>query len=124
MGFKDDVRVKAEEFQGELDGLKGRVSALENLAAQLKGSPVSTPARRAEVTRDVTGTAVRSSARSTLDYAAVAFGLSEIKRKVAQINGVHGLGNEYAGAVQYFADVFAKADPAFDVEEFKRQANI
>lgn len=66
-----------------------------------------------------------SQAASGVDYGAVAFGLSEIKRKVATaLGGAPGLTNEYAGAVQYFADVFAKSDPSFNADEFKRQAGV
>ena len=67
-------------------------------------------------------------AASTLDrvdYAAVAFGLSEIKRKVtAQLGNGSEVTSVYAGSVQYFADVFAKADPEFDAALFKRQAGV
>lgn len=106
MGFKDEAR---EAFAN----LVTRVEALEALATQIKGSPVSTPARRTE-----------TAARSALDYAAVAFGLSEIKRKVGQLSNSHEVASEYEGTVQYFADVFAKADPSFDVAAFKRDAGV
>lgn len=62
-------------------------------------------------------------AATALDYGAVAFGLSEMKRKIVDAFGYSGeVGREHSGAVQYFADVFAKADPAFDADEFKRAA--
>lgn len=121
MGFKDDVRAKAIE-------LDERVTALENLARQIRvpNAVAGLPVRPAStVVRDVTGTAVRSGQRSTLDYGAVAYGLSEIKRKVAGLVGdgdASALRSEYAGTVQYFADVFTKADPQFDADEFKRAA--
>lgn len=111
MGFKDEAR---EAFAN----LVTRVEALESLAEQIKGSPISTPARREGV----------AAQRSTLDYGAVAFGLSEIKRKVSHLaesaGHTSGLRSEYADTVQYFADVFAKADPAFDAAAFKRQAGV
>ncbi len=61
-----------------------------------------------------------------IDYGAVAFGLKEISRKVG--NALGGSAGdprtEYAGAVQYFADVFMKADPQFDADAFKRQSGV
>jgi hypothetical protein len=118
MGFKDEAR---EAFAN----LVTRVEALESLAAQLKGSPVATPARRAEVMRPgSTPTTTFSEDRDVVDYGAVAFGLSEIKRKVAAAGVGSALQSEYVGAVQYFADVFAKSDPSFDVALFKRQSGV
>lgn len=61
---------------------------------------------------------------STVDYGAVAFGLSEIKRKVAANLSSAVPASEYEGTVQYFADVFAKADPNFDADAFKVQAGV
>lgn len=125
MGFKDDMREAAEDFRDELAVLHGRVNALEKLAEQIRRGDTRTVAA---VTRELSTTA----ARSTLDYGAVAFGLSEIKRKVAEL--IQGgsadmayaarerAAEEYVGAVDYFADVFAKADPAFNREEFNHLA--
>lgn len=131
MGFKDDVRAKAEEFEGDLTDLKRRVSALENLANHLRstGAPVQFATPRVQrvsdrellVSRDpIDGASVRS--RSTLDYGAIAFGLSEIKRKLVSVIGADTLRGEHQGAVDYFADVFAKADPEFNRDEFNRLA--
>lgn len=76
------------------------------------GRVAETPSRSASVSGRVIG----------VDYGAIAFGLSEIKRKVGQVVTGSEMISEYRGAVQYFADVFAKSDPAFDADEFKRQA--
>lgn len=63
-----------------------------------------------------------------VDYGAVAFGLSQIKRDVANVVGSEArtadLTAHYVGTVQYFADVFAKSDPSFDIGAFKRQAGV
>jgi hypothetical protein len=66
---------------------------------------------------------------NSVDYGAVAFGLSEIARKVRGLVVNHGatsgaLEDEYKGAVQYFADVFAKSDTEFDADAFKRQSGV
>lgn len=107
MGFKDDVRAKAAEFEGDLANLKRRVNALEALAALRRRDPID----GASVGR-----------RSTLDYDAIAFGLSEIKRKLSGVIDGATLRTEHQGAVDYFADVFAKADPQFNRDEFNRLA--
>lgn len=114
MGFKDEAR---EAFAN----LVTRVEALEELARQLKGGANVTSTRVAD--RTIT-TATNLPHRSTLDYPAVAFGLSEIKRKVSQLSNSREVASEYTGTVQYFADVFAKADPSFDVAAFKRDAGV
>lgn len=58
-----------------------------------------------------------------VDYGAVAFGLSEIAAKVrGQIGAPQELVDYYRESVQFFADVFAKSNSAFDEAEFKRQA--
>lgn len=66
--------------------------------------------------------------RFTLDYGAVAFGLSQIKRDVANVVGSEvrsaDLTEHYRQTVQYFADVFAKSDPEFDADLFKQQAGV
>lgn len=119
MGFKDDVRAEADRINTELASLVSRVSSLEILAAEMRRGQRST-------------SAPTTAARSTLDYGAIAFGLAEIKRKVAALiqGGSADMAQEarsraqaeYAGAVDYFADVFAKADPTFDRAEFCRLA--
>lgn len=141
MGFKDDVRAKAGEFESDIAALKGRVSTLETLAAELKRNGVrgytapvtasALPTRTPGGSYDAVTGSSRPSATTTtsdVDYGAVAFGLSEIKRKVADLLGAsRGLGalqSEYPSTVQYFADVFAKADPSFDADAFKRQAGV
>lgn len=61
-----------------------------------------------------------------VDYGAVAYGLSQIKRDVTNLVGseVRGtdLAEHYRQSVQYFVDVFAKSDPSFDADAFKQQA--
>lgn len=116
MGFKQDVA-------GELQNLDRRVTELEELAQRLAGPTyravqAQAPAARSEASATTAG-------RSTLDYAAVAFGLAEVKAKVAQIvpAGREGdMAREWRGTVDYFADVFAKADPQFNRDEFARGA--
>lgn len=100
-----------------------RLEALEALAAQIKGSPISTPARRADLPQRAPGASLG------VDYGAVAFGLSQIKHDVHDLIAGANVGTStaeltqhYRETVQYFADVFAKADPAFNEAEFKRQA--
>lgn len=119
MGFKDEVR-------GALDELSERVDALEQLAAQHLGAryDTRTPIRTATPAAR-TATTAATAARSTLDYAAVAFGLSEVKGKVAQLvpaGRESDMRSEWEGTVDYFADVFAKADPSFNRDEFNRLA--
>lgn len=110
MGFKDEAR---EAFAN----LVTRVEALERLAEQVKRSGVAPVVARGEVNA--------TPARSTLDYGAVAFGLSEIARKVkSQLGATTDMTAEYRGTVQYFADVFSKADPSFDEAQFKTQAGV
>ena len=112
MGFKDDVRAKATEFEMDINALKERVSALESLARQFRaGAPATTIGNAA------------GRRRSTLDYGAVAFGLSEYGRKMQSLTTMD-VSDYHAPAVQFFADVFAKADPAFDAEGFKRAAGV
>lgn len=122
MGFKQDV---AEELQQ----LNRRVTELETLAQRHLGRGVVNVApARPVVTRDpVDGASVRQpQSQSTLDYGAIAFGLSEIKRKLSTLvdstSARTSMTSEYTGAVDYFADVFAKADPEFDRNEFNRLA--
>lgn len=115
MGFKDDVREKAIE-------LDQRVTALERQVANLRRG-------NGAVTVE-TPLPVRTPGASLgVDYGAVAFGLSEIKREVAQALNTTGvsaqtLTSKFEGTVQYFADVFAKSDPGFNEAEFKRQAGV
>lgn len=65
---------------------------------------------------------------STVDYGAVAFGLSQIKQDVSGVLRdevrTADLAENYRQTVQYFADVFAKSDPTFDADAFKRQAGV
>lgn len=119
MGKKSDAL--AEQFSNAYSELDGRLTSLERLARQIRNG--QTPVAQAE------STAARSEVfpedRDVVDYGAVAFGLSEIKAKVAQIvpAGHEGsMRREWEGVVDYFADVFAKADPGFDRAAFNRAA--
>lgn len=144
------TKADAASVVADLAELKGRVGALETLAEQLKRSNpaglVSRETRSAVredegVRRDPAGSVVRPQGsplagqsridqRFTLDYDAIAFGLSEIARKVRRAVGAKGFGGSQAMAdyyretVQYFADVFAKSDPEFDADAFKRQSGV
>lgn len=120
MGFKNDVSTALAE-------LSGRVEALEELASNHLGFVPST-----RVYRDTEVTAAApaevsnagSGEVSGVDYGAVAFGLSEIKRKIAsQFNVTDAqMQSQWEGTVDYFADVFAKSDPGFDRAAFTRAA--
>jgi hypothetical protein len=123
MGFKEDTRA-------ELDSLARRVTTLETLAQSLRaGGVVSTTVatQNTQATRGqydgITGASRPSSngVRSTVDYGAIAFGLSELKREAGNL-GADVPPAYFPGVVQYFADVFAKSDPNFDAELFTRQA--
>lgn len=117
MGFKEDTR----ETLADLDI---RVSSLEDLAVTLRRTGLTPAPDRATVARNhpaqvtPTGTVV--------DARAIAFGLSEVKREVSSVirEGVDRdeVARTYKGIVQYFSDVLAKADPAFDADLFARQA--
>lgn len=123
MGFKQEAAQKLAE-------LDERVGALEEIANRLGygrtlrlSAPAEAPAAR-------TATTTAASNTTGVDYGAVAFGLSELKRKVAALvehvrNGsfsTQEVAQDYAGAVDYFADVFAKSDPSFNRDEFNRLA--
>lgn len=118
MGFKDDVRAKAVQFEDDLNELTSRVSALEVLARRLTNGGTASTA--SDLPTRTPGASLR--AATGVDYGAVAFGLAVIKRKVAAVGVGAQLQSEYRRAVQYFADVFAKSDPEFDADEFRRQA--
>jgi len=146
------TRDEAANALTELYALRDRVSVLEGLARRAgllrtestanrvgespsydrSGMPAAAqgedvPAGRVATPVDLSDNAAMAAVRP--DYAAVAFGLSEIKRKVSQVlpslsTASVSMEDEYTGAVQYFADVFAKADPQFDADTFKRQAGV
>jgi hypothetical protein len=114
------TRDDATAHVAALADLDRRVTDLENLARTLRAGTASTTNARE-------GVGTSSASATGVDYGAIAFGLSEIKRKVTQVTGLRESGEmrrEYAGAVQYFADVFAKADPQFDADAFKRQSGV
>lgn len=121
MGFKQEAAQKLAE-------LDKRVGALEALAARHLGAryDASTPVSTAETSAARTTTTATAAPSSTgVDYAAIAFGLSEVKRKVAvalDSSSASRMASEYAGTVDYFADVFAKSDPSFNRNEFNRLA--
>lgn len=119
----------AEGVVRDVAHLRGRVDALETLANVLRAERASTteqPARFDE--RDEVRLPTRTpGAALGVDYGAIAFGLSEIKRNVARALTVQGgaeLAQQYEGTVQYFADVFSKSDPSFDEVLFKRQSGV
>jgi hypothetical protein len=94
------------------------LSRLEGAAPVAETAPAPAPESYDDSDRDVHG-------RSPLDYGAIAFGLSEIKRKIAaQFGASDELNREHAGSVQWFADVFALADPTFDMAAFTRNAGV
>lgn len=120
MGFKDDIREKAQEFQDDLNALTDRVSQLERAVRNL----------RPAVERDITGTAIRRdrpvlseapAAASGVDYGAVAFGLADMRRKLSAHLPAHRVANEMRGAAEWFAAAFA-GDPAFDRADFLAKA--
>lgn len=139
------TREEAAAVVDQVTSLNSRVTELEALARRLGASPVSVGEARPVVSasspsfdrsgipaaaqgEDAPAGRVATAARTGVDYGAVAFGLAEIARKTsAALSALGGapelqLRSEYEGAVQYFADVFAKSDPSFDAAEFKRQA--
>jgi len=146
------TRNEAAPYAAELRALSDRVTALEALARRLgygrsgETRPVDTAGTaeaegmtladeptydRSGIPAAAQGESVPSGRTATprtttgVDYGAVAFGLSEIARKVrGAVGASQQMVDEYRGAVQYFADVFAKSDPAFDATEFKRQAGV
>lgn len=115
MGFKDEIRTKAGEFEDELRSLSGRVADLEALADTIRNGSH----RLAEVTAARTeNTTTRTGEGAEIDFGAIAFGLSELRRQ-ARNTGVSGAEGVISGAVDYFADVFAKANPkGFDRATF------
>lgn len=113
MGKKSDAL--AEQFSNAYAELDRRLTSLERLAQRVQGVGLRDAAAPAASTADRTG--------GTVDYGAVAFGLSEIKRKIGPHFGNSAkVLSEYQGAVDYFADVFAKADPNFDRVGFNERA--
>jgi hypothetical protein len=132
---RDDASAHAEA----LAALDRRVTELEALARQMRRTSNPTTAAPAPLPRrdPITGGSLRAerpvdttesvSQANGVDYGAIAFGLSEIKRKIASAlpgTMAGNLAHDYAGAVQYFADVFAKSDPTFDSATFKRQSDV
>jgi hypothetical protein len=123
----------AESVRTAVATLGQRVTALENLANDLRArqSGDATPEQPSRV--EFGSTTLRSDlptrtpgAALGVDYGAIAFGLSEIKRTIVNQFNVSNaqLRDQYTGTVQYFADVFAKSDPSFDEALFKRQSGV
>jgi hypothetical protein len=121
---------QAQPYVDALSALDRRVASLETLASSLRrsGGVLADVQRVTSDTPDeVSSVTTEQSSRSTIDYGAIAFGLTEIKRKVAGLVGQGDssvMAEEYKGTVQYFADVFKKSDPSFNEAEFKRQAGL
>jgi len=126
---KEDARVVVNDIAA----LRDKVAILEGLANDMRRS---LPVRQAGTYDGVTGgsrasTPARGGAVMVegVDYGAIAFGLSEIKRQVAIAMNTAGvsvqtLTSHFEGTVQYFADVFAKSDPSFDEDDFKVKAGV
>lgn len=112
MGFKDDVREKAAEFEGELRDLNARVGALEALAQSIQASDTRTArVAQAEFTAARTeSTNNRTGEGAEIDFDAIAFGLSDLRAKAVN-SGVPGATATIEGAAVFFADVFTKANP-------------
>lgn len=112
MGFKDEIRERAEEFESDMRDLRRRVSALEVGLRNLR------PVAEAEAPAARTDTP----ARSGVDYGAVAFGLADMRRKLAAHLPAHEVNVHMRDAVAWFAACFA-GDPSFDAAEFTAKAN-
>lgn len=143
--FNRNNGITADEAQAEVARLDRRIGAveLELQQARQEGAEALAALRAAgqrELDR-LTGTRVRTSDSSRtqeaprpvagttgVDYGAVAYGLASIKADVSGIRdafvGREEIDKQYRGAVQYFADVFKKADPSFDETTFKVQAGV
>lgn len=126
--------VSVESLATEVAGINRRVTALEDVArAALPThllSRLETATRSASTPEVLTETGTDNDTqdgpdRSPLDYGAIAFGLSEMRHKIAaQFGTSNELTREYAGSVQWFAEVFALADPTFDMAAFTRNAGV
>lgn len=127
--LRTEMQAARDDLALQIGELGDRVTTLETLAHSLRagmGSETRIQAHQAPLPRRESTVPATA---TTVDYAAIAFGLSEIKRKVGQLVSGDGIGTsqmagEYEGTVQYFADVFAKADPNFDEGAFKLQAGV
>lgn len=113
----------------EFNGLRTAVRELSAKIDTAVSDLVQRSQRTAQAVRQEVGvTHTDAESISRVDYGAVAFGLSQIKRDVANVIGTEVRANDltehYRQTVQYFADVFAKSDPAFDADAFRRQAGV
>lgn len=115
--------------QREFDELRSVVQTLSAKIDTAVSDLVQRSQRTTQAVRQEVGvTHTDAESISRVDYGAVAFGLSQIKRDVANVIGTEVRANDltehYRQTVQYFADVFAKADPAFDANAFRTQAGV
>lgn len=139
-----EIHAELTEAVRELGNVATRVTRLEDLARRaLPGhlvreldSPVNTVtltsvpvADPAPVATEATGPAsnVNGNAPAVpgagVDYAAVAFGLTDLKAKMESAVGRSAVANEYRGVCEWFAGCFA-GDSAFDRAAFLRQCGV
>jgi hypothetical protein len=113
-----------------LADLQGRVATLEALAHDHLGTPlptrpvetVSVP-ETPEVTTPAPIPAPVEFRPANVDYAAVAYGLTDLKAKLRDGLTIsdHELNAQYQGVVEWFVGCFA-GDPSFDADTFRRNA--
>jgi hypothetical protein len=122
------------DVSNALADLAGRVATLESLANQhlSAGLPTRTvetvsvpePVTETPAPAPVTAPApvVTSNGTSGVDYGAVAYGLSDLKRKIrGALGGSAEVDREHTGAVEWFVACFS-GDASFDADTFRRQA--
>lgn len=135
-----DAEQYMREVNGRLDALEREIPLLRRelgdaaraAGVNLRPETVTNATAAATASRvgNVTGRVATATAERTgLDYAALAFGLSEVKREIkAQFSVTDGqMSAKWTGTVQYFVDVLAASDVLFDSvaqEAFKRQAGV
>jgi len=114
----------AQELRNQVNGLVTRVGDLERLARTLRSGGVAHNTVTPEEVLQRSNPATQTATATGVDYGAIAFGLSEIKRAIKYQFDVTDaqMRDQFAGTVQYFADVFAKSDPGFDEALFKQQS--
>jgi len=147
MGFKQDVVDDLHALNSRVTALESLAATLRTagMPASVQGTTrtdyadtqrtqvedrtittVRNPGAYDGITGGRRGTAVSTPATG-VDYGAIAFGLSQIKADAAaNLNNAvpaSALAKHYRETVQYFSDVFAKADPSFDAADFARKAN-
>lgn len=132
------------EVAAELADIARRVTRLEDIARRALPShylpelddsrrtttveaPAPTATVRVPVSTEYDTSDTPSSNGSTptgVDYGAVAYGLTDLKRKIqAQLGSSSELDSEYRGLVEWFAGCF-QGDASFDRAAFQRQAGV